>query len=72
VSFVNPVHLLFVGVVALLVLGPKRLPEAARSLGNALHEFRQALDGHAHQPPPAVQEAPPVPPVPPVTAPEGD
>jgi len=29
-------------VVALLVLGPKRLPEVARSLGRGLAEFRRA------------------------------
>jgi TatA/E family protein of Tat protein translocase len=40
----NPVHLLFVVAVALLVLGPKRLPELARSLGRGIRELRQALD----------------------------
>ena len=39
----NPVHLLFLGGVALLVLGPKRLPEVARSLGRGLREFREAM-----------------------------
>lgn len=35
-------ELLIIMVVALLVLGPKRLPEAARSLGRGLAEFRRA------------------------------
>jgi sec-independent protein translocase protein TatA len=39
----NPVHLLFLGVVALLVLGPKRLPGLARALGHGIREFRQAI-----------------------------
>jgi sec-independent protein translocase protein TatA len=39
----NPVHLLFLGGVALLVLGPKRLPEVARSLGRGIREFREAM-----------------------------
>jgi len=39
----NPVHLIFIGVVALLVLGPKRLPELARALGHGLREFRDAV-----------------------------
>lgn len=39
----SPVHLLFLGVVALIVLGPKRLPELARALGKGMREFRQAL-----------------------------
>jgi sec-independent protein translocase protein TatA len=40
----NPVHLLFVAVVALVVLGPKRLPGLAKALGQGIREFRQALD----------------------------
>jgi sec-independent protein translocase protein TatA len=39
----NPVHLLFIAVVALVVLGPKRLPELARALGKGMREFRQAM-----------------------------
>ncbi len=39
----NPVHLLFVAIVALLVLGPKRLPELARTLGHGIREFREAV-----------------------------
>jgi sec-independent protein translocase protein TatA len=39
----SPVHLLFLAAVALIVLGPKRLPEMARALGKGMREFRQAL-----------------------------
>jgi len=35
-------ELLVILVVALLVLGPKRLPEVAKSLGKAFAEFRRA------------------------------
>ncbi|MCZ6714429.1 MAG: TatA/E family twin arginine-targeting protein translocase [Deltaproteobacteria bacterium] len=35
-------ELLVILVVALLVLGPKRLPEVARSLGRGIAEFRRA------------------------------
>jgi Tat protein translocase TatB subunit len=35
-------ELLVILVVALLVLGPKRLPEVARTLGKGLAEFRKA------------------------------
>jgi sec-independent protein translocase protein TatA len=35
-------ELLVILVVALLVLGPKRLPEIARSLGRGMAEFRRA------------------------------
>ena len=41
----NPVHILFIAVVALVVLGPKRLPELARALGKGMREFRQAMSG---------------------------
>jgi TatA/E family protein of Tat protein translocase len=39
----NPIHLLFIAAVALIVLGPKRLPELARSLGNGMREFRDSM-----------------------------
>jgi TatA/E family protein of Tat protein translocase len=45
----NPVHLLFIGAVALLVLGPKRLPELARALGKGMREFRQAMSGEGEE-----------------------
>jgi sec-independent protein translocase protein TatA len=44
-DILQPTHLLFVLVVALLVLGPKRLPEVGRTLGSGLRDFRQALSG---------------------------
>ncbi len=43
-DILQPTHLLFVLVVALLVLGPKRLPEVGRSLGRGLRDFRNALN----------------------------
>jgi sec-independent protein translocase protein TatA len=45
----NPVHLLFIAAVALVVLGPKRLPELARALGKGMREFRQAMSGEAEE-----------------------
>jgi sec-independent protein translocase protein TatA len=39
----NPVHLMFLAAVALIVLGPKRLPELARSLGHGMREFRDSM-----------------------------
>ena len=35
--------MLVVLVIALIVLGPKRLPEMARNLGRGVREFRQAI-----------------------------
>jgi sec-independent protein translocase protein TatA len=39
----NPVHLIFIAAVALIVLGPKRLPDLARSLGQGMREFRDSM-----------------------------
>ncbi len=57
----SPVHLLFIALVALIVLGPKRLPALARALGQGIREFRQSLDigtgDEEHGPPPAASAA---------------
>jgi sec-independent protein translocase protein TatA len=47
-DILQPTHLIFVLVVALLVLGPKRLPEVGRSLGKGLRDFKTALSGDEH------------------------
>jgi sec-independent protein translocase protein TatA len=44
----SPVHLLFLGAIALIVLGPKRLPEVARALGKGMREFREAINLDTH------------------------
>jgi sec-independent protein translocase protein TatA len=44
-DILQPTHLLFVLVIALIVLGPKRLPEVGRSLGRGLRDFKTALSG---------------------------
>ena len=38
-------EILVIGVIALLVIGPKRLPEVARGLGEAFRAFQDALKG---------------------------
>jgi sec-independent protein translocase protein TatA len=42
-NILSPTHLLLILVVALIVLGPKRLPDAGRGLGSAIRSFRDAL-----------------------------
>jgi sec-independent protein translocase protein TatA len=44
-ELLQPTHLLLILAVMLLVLGPKRLPEAGRGLGQGLREFRQSIRG---------------------------
>ncbi|HKF80527.1 MAG TPA: twin-arginine translocase TatA/TatE family subunit [Thermoleophilaceae bacterium] len=50
---VGPLELLVVGVIALLVLGPKRLPEAARALGRGMRELKAAVAGEDEDDPEA-------------------
>ena len=42
---IGPMELIIVLVIALLVLGPKRLPQAGRSLGKGMREFKDSLTG---------------------------
>jgi sec-independent protein translocase protein TatA len=42
---IGPTELIIVLVIALLVLGPKRLPQAGRSLGQGMREFKDSLTG---------------------------
>lgn len=42
-GFIGPTELIFFGVVALLILGPKRLPEMGRSLGRGMREFKDSV-----------------------------
>ena len=39
---ISPLHLLIVLVVALVVIGPRKLPETGAAIGKALREFREA------------------------------
>src|SRR5579864_2195192 len=46
--FRNPVtDLIIVAVVALLILGPKRLPMLGRSLGQGMREFKEGITGES-------------------------
>jgi sec-independent protein translocase protein TatA len=42
---VGPTELIIVLVIALLVLGPKRLPEVGRSVGRGMREFKDSISG---------------------------
>ncbi len=52
-----PGHLLVVLAIAILVFGPKKLPELGRGLGEAIRGFKGSLSG-------GDEPAAPVPPVP--------
>jgi sec-independent protein translocase protein TatA len=40
---IGPLELAVVLIIALIVLGPKRLPEVGRSVGKGMREFKAAL-----------------------------
>ena len=46
---VGPLELAIVLIIALVVLGPKRLPEVGRSLGNGIREFKDSLTMDSHR-----------------------
>src|SRR5437879_10149560 len=62
----GPAEILVILVVALLVLGPSKLPEAARQVGKAMAEFRRVTAGFQAEVRDAFQEPepPPTPPPP--------
>ena len=58
-NVLTPAHLLILLTVALIVLGPKRLPAAGRGLGEAMRGFKDALtsDNRSETPGPQISEA---------------
>jgi sec-independent protein translocase protein TatA len=64
-DLLQPTHLVFVLLIALLVLGPKRLPEVGRSLGRGLRDFKDALSGDDRDAPDALTQSTPAEPAPP-------
>jgi sec-independent protein translocase protein TatA len=42
---IGPMELVLVLAIALIVLGPKKLPEAGRAVGRGLREFKDSLSG---------------------------
>jgi sec-independent protein translocase protein TatA len=42
---IGPMELIIVLAIALIVLGPKKLPDAGRSIGKGMREFKDAITG---------------------------
>jgi len=55
-GFVGIPELLLLGLVVLLVFGPKRLPEMGRSLGRGMREFKDSVTND-HKPDTALTAA---------------
>jgi sec-independent protein translocase protein TatA len=46
---VGPLELVVILAIALIVLGPKKLPEVGRSIGKGMREFKESLAGETDQ-----------------------
>jgi sec-independent protein translocase protein TatA len=44
-GFIGLPELMLLGLVALILFGPKRLPEMGRGLGKGLREFKESVSG---------------------------
>lgn len=57
---IGPMEILVVLIIALVVFGPKRLPELGKSLGKGINEFRGSVTGDTPErdAPVAVKQAP--------------
>jgi len=52
ISAPSPLELMVILVVALIVLGPSRLPDAARSVGKGMREFKESFTSDDDEPDP--------------------
>ena len=44
---VGPMELVIVLVIALVILGPKRLPGAGKAIGKGMREFKDSIGGRS-------------------------
>ena len=48
-GFIGVPELLLLGILALVIFGPKRLPEMGRGLGKGMREFKESVTGSGHE-----------------------
>lgn len=56
---ISPIQIIIVLAIALLVFGPKRLPDMGRSLGKGIRDFKGGLTGEAASDPVAAASTAP-------------
>jgi sec-independent protein translocase protein TatA len=61
-GLLQPVHLLIIFGIALLVFGPKKLPELGKGLGESIRGFKNALRGDEAEEPSRTESNPALPP----------
>jgi TatA/E family protein of Tat protein translocase len=54
---IGPMEVLVVLIIALVVFGPKRLPDLGHSLGKGIREFKGSVTGESDEPPAQVETA---------------
>jgi sec-independent protein translocase protein TatA len=57
-GILQPTHLIILLAIALIFLGPKRLPDAGRALGQGLREFKASIGGESPDQPPCRRPPP--------------
>jgi sec-independent protein translocase protein TatA len=57
---IGPMELIIVLVIALVVIGPKRLPEVGKSLGRGMREFKDSIGGERRDDEDDVDVSPPL------------
>ncbi|MGD9695132.1 MAG: twin-arginine translocase TatA/TatE family subunit [Thermoleophilia bacterium] len=55
---ISPVQIIIVLVIALLIFGPRRLPEMGRSIGQGIREFKSGIFGDRSEPEVRAERAP--------------
>ena len=55
---IGPLEIAVVLIIALVILGPKKLPEMGRSVGKGMREFKSAVTGETKDEQPAIADAP--------------
>jgi len=58
---IGPMELVVVMIIALIVLGPKKLPDAGRALGDGIRQFKGSITGEQAASPAALPEPEPEP-----------
>ena len=60
-GILQPWHIVVIVLVALVIFGPKKLPELGRGVGSGIRDFRKGLSGDEDAPVQQVVEAPATP-----------
>jgi sec-independent protein translocase protein TatA len=58
---ISPIQIAIVLVIALLVFGPKRLPDMARTLGQSIRDFRRTMEEAGREDPAPAPQVPAAP-----------